>query len=271
MKKCISANEVLPTNNNLDVSLRNQFTTKTASPAQQEDLLTFRDIDHTFVQHKYSGDTSVNPIARQHKLKTFANPKVSKRTVNNLQKEKSLATKCLRSRLLWAQSHSEDNENYEQQYLELPRAIVDENGIPNKGQKSNASSFYFKRYGNNTFSTFFPSHWLPDIVLLEGMFIINTTPLRIHAKMSDYIRHLLLYVGCYLNRGVAEVHIIFDDAGRFSINPKRIEQTRRDDSASTINLNHDRVSFSDGMKIPPKWREILECQKCKRRASCVYG
>ena len=276
MKKCISANEVLPKNNDLDVSLRNPFTTKTASPAQQEDLLTFRDIGQsdfdTFVQYKYLGDTSVNPIARQHKLKTFANPKVTKRTVNNLQKEKSLVTKCLRSRLLWAQSHSEDNENYEQQYLELPRAIADENGIPNKGQKSNATSFYFKRYGNSTFSTSFPSHWLPDIVLLEGMFMINTTPLRIHAKMSDYIRHLLSrYVGCYLNMGVAEVHIIFDDAGRFSVNPKRIEQTRRDDSASTINLNHEHVSFSDDMKIPPKWREILECRKCKRKLVVYMG
>ena len=276
MKKCISANNVLPVDNASDSNLRNPFSGKTASPAQQIDLLTFRDVGQsdfdTFVQHKYLCTSSVTPIARQHRLKTFANRKVTKRSMSNVQKEKNVVTKCLRSRLLWAQVHGGTTESPEQQYLELPRAIADANGIPNKGQKSNTTSYYSKRYGNHAFSTSFPPGWLPDIVILEGMFMINTTPLRIHAKMSDYITHLLSrYAGCYLNMGVTELHIIFDDAGRFGVNPKRIEQARRDASISTTNSDHEHSVFSDDMKIPSKWREILECRKCKRQLVVYMG
>ena len=32
----------------------------------------------------------------------------------------------------------------------------------------------------------FPIGWLPDIVILEGMFLINTMPLRIYSKISEY-------------------------------------------------------------------------------------
>ena len=59
--------------------------------------------------------------------------------------------------------------------------------------------------------------------------MINTTPLRIHTKMIEYTKHLLVrYCGCYINMGISEIHIIFDDAGRFGLNPKLIEQARRD-------------------------------------------
>lgn len=70
--------------------------------------------------------------------------------------------------------------------------------------------------------------------------------------------------------GVVELHIIFDDAGRFGANPKRIEQARRDASA-TVDSNHEHVAFSDDMKIPSKWREILECRKCKRELVVYMG
>ncbi len=54
--------------------------------------------------------------------------------------------------------------------------------------------------------------------------MINTTPLRIHTKMIEYTKHLLVrYCGCYINMGISEIHIIFDDAGRFGPNPKREE------------------------------------------------
>ena len=73
-----------------------------------------------------------------HRLKTFSTAKVTKRQVNQLQKEKILVAKCLRSRLLWSQmfSESQTNEAPQQQFLELPRAIATEHGIPNKGQKA---------------------------------------------------------------------------------------------------------------------------------------
>ena len=59
-----------------------------------------------------------------------------------------------------------------------------------------------------------------------------------------------------INMGNSEIHIIFDDAGRFGLNPKLIEQARRDARVSSV--NHEHVTFTDKMQVPSKWREILE-------------
>ena len=49
----------------------------------------------------------------------------------------------------------------------------------------------------------FPTIWLPDAVIQEGMFIVNTTPLNIHSQMSEYTTFLLTHcAGWYLNAGV---------------------------------------------------------------------
>ena len=274
MKECIAASALLPLDNTADVSLINPFTHKLALPAQQHDLLNFTSIGEcdfkTYVQHMYLGNSSVKPTARQHRLKTFATIKATKRLVSNLQKEKNFVSKCLKSRLIWAQVHDTSDECPEQQYLELPRAITTENGIPNKGEKSNTTSFYTKRYGENAVLSVFPPGWYPDVVIIEGMFMINTIPLRIHTKMVEYTKHLLVrYSGCYLNMGISEIHIVFDDTGRFGLNPKRIEQARRDARVSSV--NHEHVTFTDEMQVPSKWREILECRQCKRKLIVYMG
>ena len=118
MKECIAASALLPLDNTADVSLRNPFTHKLASPAQQHDLLNFTSIGECdfkiYVQHMYLGNSSVKPTARQHRLKTFATIKATKRLVSNLQKEKHLVSKCLKSRLIWAQVHDTSDECPEQ-------------------------------------------------------------------------------------------------------------------------------------------------------------
>ena len=274
MKCFISSSNILPTDNSSDVNLKNPFTGKIASLAQQEDLLSFTSIGQSdfnvFVQHVYLGESSVQPKVRQHRLKTFTTTKVTKRLLNNLQREKNLVAKCLKSRLIWAQIHGGIDESPEQQYLELPRAIATEDGIPHKGQKSHTSTFYGKRYGEKVIQPAFPMGWHPDIVVIEGMFMINSVPLRIHTTMSEYTRHLLLrYAVCYLKTGVKEVHVIFDDAGRLPNNPKIIEQSRRD--ASTNIDNHEHITFSAEMKVPSKWRELIQCRKCKRQLVVYMG
>ena len=84
--------------------------------------------------------------------------------------------------------------------------------LPHFTQKSTMKMQFFQ---------FSPPGWYPDVVIIEGMFMISTTPLRIHTKMVEYTKHLLVrYSGCYLNMGISEIHIIFDDTGRFGLNPK---------------------------------------------------
>ena len=109
-------------------------------------------------------------------------------------------TKCLKSRLLLAQTREVSVRN--EQYIEIPRAIADENGLPHKGQKSHA------------------------------------------------------------------VHIVFDNAGRMNLHPKTLERERRDAHVETM---HDHLIFTDEMRIPKKWSEILECRKCKRRLVVYLG
>lgn len=95
---------------------------------------------------------------------------MTKQRVQQLEKEKQLVSKCLKLRLLHAQTCVNNPQG--EQYLELPRAIATETGIPNKGNKSLVTTFYRNRY-DNVFVNSLPAGWLPEIVILEGMFIIQ--------------------------------------------------------------------------------------------------
>ena len=66
-----------------------------------------------------------------------------------------------------------------EQLIELPLAIADNMGNPIKGQKSYTTKFLEARYkSTSAFST--RLSFTPECVLLEGMFLINTTPLGSH-------------------------------------------------------------------------------------------
>ena len=64
----------------------------------------------------------------------------------------------------------------------------------------------------------------------------------------------------HLSKGCQEVHLLFDDPGRQSVNPKQFEQLRRDASAG----DHTCSLFFDDTEVP-KWQPTLKCRKCKRR------
>ena len=135
----------------------------------------------------------------------------------------------MKKRLLYCQTTNADTVPHEQ-YLELPRAISDSNGVPQKEQKSVSTSFYQNTYGDKVISNKFTAGWLPNTVILEGMFLINTTPLRTHTIMLEYTNFILIrYAGRYLNAEISEVHVVFDDPGRFDMHPKDIEHCRRDE------------------------------------------
>ena len=119
------------------------------------------------------------------------------------------------------------------QYLEMPRAICCPNGLPHKGQKSYATHFLGKRYKNCVVHAL-PSGWIADSIILEGMFIINTSPLVSHRTMRDYSNFLInRFVLYYFYKGINEVHIVFDSPGHGMHTPKEFEQNRRDGSQSS--------------------------------------
>lgn len=57
-----------------------------------------------------------------------------------------------------------------------------------------------------------PNNWVPQSVILEGMFLIQTAPPPGVTPFRQYTDMLLKrFTVPHLNAGVQEVHILFDD------------------------------------------------------------
>ena len=60
--------------------------------------------------------------------------------------------------------------------------------------------------------------------VLEGPFLINTTPMGSQKIISDYAKFLFTrFVLAQFKRGCHEVHVIFDNPGRLQNTPKYYE------------------------------------------------
>ena len=151
-----------------------------------------------------------------------------------------------------------------EQYIELPRALCDVESAPIRGQKSTVTKFYEKRYQNTNLITHcFGSLWTAEVVIMEGMFIINTKPLNCHKTMEEYGHFLIRrFIRLHFHRGSSEVHMLFDNPGQIEDNPKRFEQARRD---ASLPADHLCWVFFNEAEIPSKWNETLKCRTCKRR------
>ena len=93
-----------------------------------------------------------------------------------------------------------------EQLIEL---IADNDGKPLKGQKSYTMIFLETRYKKeNVFSAHLTL--MPECTILEGMFLINTTPLGSHKTMSEYAMFLIRrFIETQFTRGSLEVHVSF--------------------------------------------------------------
>ena len=165
-----------------------------ATPEQQIDLLGFWDMGHERFENHIKFYVLKDPSAvvprRKVKILTFASSRKLKRKVKQLDKEKKIVGKCLRRAFAWNAKFGSSSQNVGQQYTELPRAISDPNGNLHKGQKSYTTKWLEKRY-KDLISNQLPGGWVPDVVVLEGMVMINTSPLTTHSTMKDYSQFLL--------------------------------------------------------------------------------
>ena len=83
--------------------------------------------------------------------------------------------------------------------------------MPHESEKINARQFLHERY--EIMSPHFPINWFPDVIL-EGMFMIQSTPFPGYT-MKQYSAFLLdQYVQYYIQKKVAEIHIVFDHANK---------------------------------------------------------
>ena len=200
-----------------------------ATPEQHRDLMSFRDIGQQYSEAyvKYYIFRESVPL-RKRRLQVFGTEKRSKKQVKQKEREQKLVSHCLRRQLAWSAQTGSVLKHQGEQYLELPRAICTPHGVPHKGQKSYATKYLEKRYCNLIVSMF-PGGWVPDSVVLQGMFLINTAPLVTHSLMKDYVLFMVRrFVVPHFAKGVKEVHIVFDRPAGNLRTPKAFEQSRRD-------------------------------------------
>ena len=150
-----------------------------------------------------------------------------------------------------------------EQYLELPRAIFDETGLPDKGSKSTACDFIEARYTTIT-TPCLPVGWNTECVLIDARFWLHAPP----KKGSTMAQHALTLFQSklfrYIQRGSSKVHIVFDMPMGFTNHPKSVEHKHRYSSGYQSDTH---IQSSDEMKCPKEWSMLVQCWQCKHNLS----
>jgi len=90
---------------------------------------------------------------------------------------------CMRRQLAWCKHNSDIIDN-EQQYSLYPRALADEEGHGSKSRWTDKLQNHYRTTEPTIFTINPP--WIPQIVLLGAMFLINFKPLRHNKTIQDY-------------------------------------------------------------------------------------
>lgn len=265
--KALADKSVLKTTQQ-STDLHHLFTGIKVTPEQQHDLLNFMCIGQEEFENRVEYFILKAPSARlcrrRKQLLTFSERKSRAKKVSEVEKERKLQLECWKKRVAYASKMGLPMSNTYEQCIELPRAIATAKGNLIKGTKANATKVYAKRYKQaleQIIRTSYPPGWVPDVVIVEGMFLINISPWGGHSTMSDYAafwknQHIDKHFKC----GAKEVHVIFDNPGSLPCTPKQFEHIHRDKQSS--NTGH---TCTASTRIPKRWREdVLQCRKCKR-------
>ena len=250
------------------VGLWNFLENKEATPEQAYDLLNCRRIGQEafekFVLYKIIGTPSTGAPNRRKRLTIFSISKVQKQRVKLVEKERKISQRYLKQQQTWISEQGAsgfDFENLLGPISSLPRALISKDGLPYKSTKANTMEFLRKRYSCIVTENL-PSQWAPHTAVLEGMFIIQSSPLPSMGCMREYSKWLLdQHVRPHLRAGAKEVHVVFDSPGSMRESPKELEQRRRDSNADDT---HKCTEISSTSAVPNKWRGLLGCRKCKQ-------
>ena len=216
--------------------LVNPFSSKKPSKEQYHDLMNFRAIgnDEFLTRIKYTvlRESSVQAPNRKKRLQTFTERTVTRQRLSQVERDRQLILSAMRKKMLFSKRTGTPIETPGEQLLELPMAICDHNGNPNKGQKSYTTRCLETRYNKSVpsvFSTELPSIWKQECCLIEGMFLIHTAPLGTHKTLGQYANFLIRrHILPQFHKGSTDVHVKFDNPGRLPYNPKQFEHNRRD-------------------------------------------
>jgi len=253
------------------------FNSKRLTPEQEHDLLNFREIGQKEFENRIKyyvlKTPSVKPPKKRTRLLTFTERKSNKRKVSDIEKERRLQLECWKKRVAYSTATGQLMDNMYEQYIDLPRAISTSDGEPNKGTKSVTTTVYLKRYEEampTPFVTRFPTGWLPSIIIMEGMFLINIIPWDAHTTIGSYADFLMRqHIMPHYRNGATEVHVLFDNPKCNSL--KHFERLKRD-RANPVPDTHYCTNFSADLHVPSQWsKQVLSCRKCKRNLVCFLS
>ena len=247
--------------------LHHVFTQVNATKEQQASLLSYHEIGseayEVFCKYQILKDTSnIKPVVRQHRLKTFAKKKVSKRKITSLEKEKKMITMCYKRTIAFSEERGQPVSAL-CQFIEKPRAICDTNNMPQKGAKWVIYDIFDKRYGSKLkIITSMPCVSLVGACFIaEGMNMIYTSPLRHYRTFSDYVSFLVArWVIPFFKKGCKEVRVLFDQVDSQGLSPKSVERSRRDATEEETDVYTD---ISDETILPPNWQKFLKVRTQK--------
>ncbi|CAC5395934.1 KIF4 [Mytilus coruscus] len=199
---------------------------------------------------------------RYNKTKKITGFSFKPQTVSYVKKElkdQRLENSLLRKQISWSKNQNIPVSDF-QQFIALPKAIVDSDGLPYKGDKSKTLKIFRSRYPDSFTNILTET---PQCVVIDGMFFLHTKPLlSSHKTFTDYI--IYLYKKCILpyfdNNNTVEVHLVFDDQSP-PLSPKDIERNRRD----LKNENTSGVSFTKSSKLPSDWLKFLTNRNNKKQ------
>ncbi len=250
--------------------LWNVFECKQATPEQAHDLLNFRRIGmeafEGLVSEKLLGLPSTAAPTRRKRLCTFSVSKAQKQRVKLVEQERKISQRYLKRQLAWISEQGAENLDLDSllgPISSLPRALMDKDGLPYKSTKSSTTEYLHKRYSSLQILTpSLPPQWVPHAAILEGMFMIQTSPLPTMSSMNEYAHFLLnQYVRPHLRVGVQEVHVVFDSPGSMRESPKELEQRRRDGS---VKEHHDCAEIGHTSPLPSIGELCLDAESVNR-------
>ena len=279
IKEVVYAKSLLDMASN-DRGLLNPFSGKQATQQQLHDLLHFREIGQeeflSRIAYFILKQPSVQAPNRKRSLHTFSEKHAKSRKISQLEKDKRLVLSAIKRKMQFSSKTGRPIDRPNEQLLELPLALCEHDGSLRKGQKSYTTSALQARYNSSVpkvFTTDIPLRWIPQCVIIEGMFLINTKPLGSQKRLADYASFLLRrHALSQFIRGSEEVHIIIDNPGQLTNTPKYFEQKRRD-AAQKTNKEHYCDDFNGSTQVSPgQWREnFLACRDCKRKLVIYIG
>ena len=124
-----------------------------------------------------------------------------------------MVQKCLRKKLKWSKQTGRPIDKIHEQYVPLPLALAESNGMPIKRQKNSTTKALKARYKDASppvFLNALPKTWVPECVMVEAMFMLNTLPLRSHNTFADYANFLRKRLSTpHFTNGAREVHLFF--------------------------------------------------------------